>query len=157
MAYYRSMYQAPRPALAVIEDLDWPDTVGAFWGEINATIHKGFGLSGVLTNGVVRDLGDLPPDFPIIAGRVGPSHAYVHVRNIGDPVNVFGLPISQGDLVHADQHGAVVIPVDLIQDLGAAIVELQRVEKLVLGPARQPGFDFNAFEKAWAAFEAART
>ncbi|MFN3937956.1 MAG: RraA family protein, partial [Gemmobacter sp.] len=60
MAYYRAMHDAPKPSVAVIEDADWPDCTGAFWGEINATVHKGFGMAGVLTNGVVRDLGDLP-------------------------------------------------------------------------------------------------
>ncbi|WP_245295282.1 RraA family protein [Manganibacter manganicus] len=110
MAYYRHMSMGPRPALAVIEDIDFPDVVGAFWGEINATVHRGFGLAGALTNGVVRDLGTIPADFPIIAGSIGPSHAFVHVREVGTEVSVFGMKVRDGDLVHADRHGAVVIP-----------------------------------------------
>jgi regulator of RNase E activity RraA len=58
MAYYRAMHDAPKPSVAVIEDLDYPACIGAYWGEINTTIHKGFGMSGALTNWVVRDLGD---------------------------------------------------------------------------------------------------
>ena len=157
MAYYRAMHDAPKPSVAVIEDLDWPNCIGAYWGEINTTIHKGFGMSGALTNGVVRDLGDLPPGFPVIAGSIGPSHGFVHVRSLGQPVRVMGLEVRQGDLVHADRHGAVVVPPDAINALSAAIVKLQETEKLVLNPARAPGFDFEAFEKAWARFEAART
>ncbi|QPC95526.1 hypothetical protein [Mesorhizobium sp. INR15] len=60
MAYYRYMAEAPRPAVTMMEDVYFPDCVGAYWGEINANVHKGFGISGVLTNGVMRDLGDLP-------------------------------------------------------------------------------------------------
>ena len=63
MAYYKAMHDAPKPSVAVVEDLDFPNCIGAYWGEINTTIHKGFGLSGALTNGVVRDLGDLPQKF----------------------------------------------------------------------------------------------
>ena len=157
MDYYRHMAEAPEPGLAVIEDLDWPNCIGAYWGEINTTVHKGFGLSGALTNGVMRDLGDLPQNFPVIAGSIGPSHGFVHVREIGTPVSVFGLTIRDGDLVHADRHGALVVPPEVVPDLAAAIEKLLATEKIVLGPAREAGFDFARFQQAWAAFEAART
>lgn len=157
MDYYRHMASGPRPAIAVIEDLDGENAIGAFWGEINTTVHKGLGLSGALTNGVMRDLGDLPEGFPVVAGSVGPSHGFVHVREIGTEASVFGLAIADGELVHADRHGALVIPSAYVTDLGAAIEKLLEVEQLVLGPAREEGFDFAAFEAAWSAFEAART
>lgn len=157
MAYYKHMAEGTRPSIAVIEDVDFPVCVGAFWGEINTTVHRGFGVKGALTNGVVRDLGDLPSGFPVIAGSIGPSHAFVHVTEIGVPVNVFGLAVQEGDLVHADRHGALVIPADVIDHLFDAINKLMANEKLILEPARVDEFDFDAFEKAWAAFEAART
>ena len=157
MDYYRHMATGPRPALAVVEDMDGAEAVGAFWGEINTTVHKGFGLAGALTNGVMRDLGDLPEGFPVIAGAIGPSHAHVHVREVGTPVNVFGLDIEDGELVHADRHGALVIPADYVAELAAAIRKMRDTEAIVLSAARAPGFDFERFESAWAAFEKART
>ncbi|MEL7527097.1 MAG: RraA family protein [Pseudomonadota bacterium] len=157
MDYYRHMSEGPRPALAVVEDIDFPNAIGAYWGEINTTVHKGLGLSGALTNGVMRDLGDLPEDFPVVAGSVGPSHGFVHVKEIGTPVKIFGLDIQPDELVHADRHGALVIPQDVVPLLAAAIGKLLETEKLVLEPARQPGFDFEKFQEAWAAFEKART
>ncbi len=157
MAYYKAMHDAPKPSVAVIEDVDFPHAIGAYWGEVNTTIHKGFGMAGALTNGVMRDLGEMASDFPVIAGSIGPSHGFVHVRTIGQPVTVFGLTVAQGDLVHADRHGAVLIPPDVVAHLAGAIAKMQATERLVLDPARAPGFDFTAFEAAWAAFEAART
>lgn len=157
MAYYRYMAEAPMPAVAVVEDLDWPDCVGAYWGEINTSVHKGFGLSGALTNGVVRDLGDLPDGFPVVAGSVGPSHAFVHIRAIDVPVTVMGLTVSPGDLIHADRHGAVVIPPDVIPGLAEGIGKLFETERIVLDAARNPDFCFTSFERAWAEFERART
>ncbi len=157
MDYYRHMAGGPRPALAVIEDVDFPDCIGAYWGEINTTVHKGFGLSGALTNGVMRDLGDLPDGFPVIAGSVGPSHGFVHLREIGTPVTIFGMAVVDGDLIHADRHGALIIPPEVIPALEAAITRLLDTEKLVLDAARAEGFNFAAFEAAWAAFEKART
>ena len=156
MGYYRYMAEAPRPAVTVIEDLDDPDCVGAYWGEINTQIHKGFGLAGTLTNGVMRDLGDLAPDYQVLAGSIGPSHAFVHVVDFDQPVKLFGLEVAPGDFVHADRHGAVVVPPELLSKLENAIFKMQSSEALVLGPAREPGFDFEKFEAAWAAFERAR-
>ena len=157
MDYYRYMAEGPRPALTVVEDIDYPNAIGAYWGEINTTIHKGFGLSGALTNGVMRDLGDLPDGFPVVAGSIGPSHGYVHVKEIDTPVKIFGLDIHPGELVHADRHGALVIPEAVIPKLEAAIRKLLETEQIVLGPAREPGFDFEKFKAAWEAFERART
>ena len=60
MAYYKAMHDAPKPSVAVVEDADYPNAVASYWGEVNVTVHKAFGMAGALTNGVVRDLGDLP-------------------------------------------------------------------------------------------------
>lgn len=157
MDYYRYMAEAPAPSVAVIEDVDFPNCIGAYWGEINTTVHKGFGISGALTNGVMRDLGDLPDNFPVVAGSIGPSHGFVHVREFDGPVSIFGMTVTPGDLLHADRHGALVIPPEVISDLLTDIETLLETEQVVLEPARQPGFDFAAFEAAWAAFEARRT
>lgn len=166
MDYYRHMAGADGraitgPAVAIVQDLDamanGPGVVGAFWGEVNVAIHRGFGLGGVLTDGVMRDLNDLEEGFPILAGSVGPSHGFVHVRESAIPVTVFGLTVSPGELIHADRHGAVVIPEEVLPVLAQAVAKLQAAEKLVLHPARAPGFDFETFEAAWAAFEAVRT
>lgn len=157
MDYYRMMAEAPRPAVAVIEDVDFPGAVAAYWGEVNVTVHKGLGIAGALTNGVVRDLGDLPDGFPVVAGSIGPSHGFAHLTAIGTPVTVFGLTVAPGDLVHADRHGAVVIPPEVLPGLAAGIEKLRATETVILGPARQPGFDFATFEAAWTAFENART
>lgn len=157
MAYYKAMAEGPKPSVAVVEDVDYPDCIGAYWGEVNTSVHKGFGMSGALTNGVMRDLGDLAPGFPVVAGSVGPSHGFVHVTELDTPVEIFGLTVHPGDLVHADRHGALVIPADIAGQIGAAIEKMQSTEHLVLGPAREEGFDFARFEEAWAAFEKART
>ena len=76
--YFRNMAEGPRPAIAVLEDMDYPDCVSAWWGEVHTNVHKGLGLNGALTNGVMRDLGDLAEGFPVVAGSIGPSHAFVH-------------------------------------------------------------------------------
>lgn len=157
MAYFRAMAAGPRPGIAVIEDMDGDAATGAWWGELHARIHETvFDLAGAVTNGVVRDLGDLPDGFPILAGSVGPSHGFVHVREIGTPVTVQGLAVREGDLIHADRHGAVVVPPDVLPLLGGALDRLIAAEAIVLDPLLSGTVDAKAFETLWAAFEKAR-
>lgn len=157
LQYFRHMADGPRPAIAVVEDIDEPNCVSAWWGEVHTTVHKGLGLNGALTNGVMRDLGDMQPGFPVVAGSIGPSHAFVHVREIGTPVTVKGIRVATGDLVHADRHGALVIPPEVLGDLERAIRTLLDSEHLILGPAREAGFNIEKLEAAWREFESART
>ncbi|MEM1428346.1 MAG: RraA family protein [Pseudomonadota bacterium] len=155
--YLRHMASGPRPAVTVIEDLDHPACVGAWWGEVHVAVHRSIDHQGALTNGLVRDLGSLAEGFPVIAGGVGVSHAYVHVVDFGIPVQILGLTVNDGDLLHADRHGAVVIPPDVLPGIAAAIDRLNRSERLVLDPALQGKIDIDTLLEAWGAFEKSRT
>lgn len=157
MDYFRSMAGGEGPTAAVIEDVDYPDCIAGWWGEVHVAVHKGLGLSGAVTNGVVRDLDVLDDGFPVLAGSIGVSHGFVHVVEIGTPVEIFGLSVGQGELIHADRHGALVIPMDLVSGLKAAIEKVVTTENIVLEPARSEGFDIEKLEEVWAKFEAART
>ena len=104
----------------------------------------------------MRDLGDLAPGFFVIAGSVGPSHGFVHVREIGGPVEVFGLEVRPGDLIHADRHGAVVIPPAVVPHLANGIDRLLASERIVLEAAQSTDFDYERFRSVWTAFERSR-
>ena len=155
--YFRSMAAGPSPSAVVIEDTDYPNCIAGWWGEVHAAIHKGLGLAGAVTSGVMRDLDVMEAGFPVLAGSIGVSHGYVHVVEIGTPVNVFGVRVVQGELIHADRHGALVIPQDVIPYLKAAIDKVVASEAIVIGPAREPGFNIDKLEEVWAKFEALRT
>lgn len=157
MDYFRSMAGGGEPTAALVEDVDYPNCIAGWWGEVHVAVHKGLGLQGAITNGVVRDLDVIDDGFPVLAGSIGPSHGYVHVVEIGTPVNVLGMRVAQDELVHADRHGALVIPAEVIPELKKAIETVFESEAIVLGPARDPGFDIIKLEEAWAKFEKART
>jgi regulator of RNase E activity RraA len=157
MDYFRAMAGGASPSAAVIEDVDYPNCIAGWWGEVHVAVHRGLGLAGAVTNGVMRDLDVMDDGFPVLAGSIGPSHGFVHVVEIGTPVNIKGMRIAQDELIHADRHGAVVIPAEVIPELGSSIRSVIASESIILGPAREPGFDIHKLEKAWAEFEAART
>ena len=157
MNYFRSMAGGNGPTVAVVEDVDFPNCIAGWWGEVHVAVHKGLGMSGAVTNGVVRDLDVMDEGFPVLAGSVGPSHGFVHVLKIGDPVEVMNMSVCQGDLIHADRHGALVIPTDVVSLLKNAIEKVIDSEAIILVPAREPGFNIEKLEEVWAQFEAART
>jgi regulator of RNase E activity RraA len=131
----------PAPSIAVIQDLDGADAgFGAFWGEVQSTVHKALGSVGVVTDGCIRDIPQWAPGLGVLAATIAPSHAHVHLDNFGKEVRVAGMLVRSGDLVHADRHGAVVIPANVVDKIPAACDLLARKEAVILDMARKPGF-----------------
>ncbi|MEP7115283.1 MAG: RraA family protein, partial [Ilumatobacteraceae bacterium] len=137
-----------KPSVVVIQDLDEERGYGSFWGEVNSNIHKGLGCAGVITDGSVRDLPDIADGFQMWADRIGPSHAFVHVVDFSRSVTVAGMRVSDGDVIHADQHGAVVIPHAVCGEIKAAADLIGRRERVIITAAQQPGFDVEALRRA---------
>ncbi len=108
------------PLVLVIEDTDHHPGRGAMVGVLHACILRALGCVGVVTNGAVRGL----PNFEELglqafSGGVSPSHAYGHVVASGVPVEVAGLRIAPGDILHGDRHGLVSVPSELAARLPA--------------------------------------
>jgi regulator of RNase E activity RraA len=101
----------PGPKIVVVQDLDKPRTIGSFWGEVNANAHRALGCVGTITDGAIRDLDEMcNAGFKAIARRLCVGHAYSTPVHWGCDVEVFGCRMREGDLIHADKHGFLVIP-----------------------------------------------
>lgn len=148
--YYAYVDDGAKPAIMVIQDLDGPQRAyGSWWGEVNSNIHSGFGCLGVITDGSVRDLPDIAEDFQMLADRVGPSHAFVHPVDFGRTVSVAGMRVEHDDLIHADQHGAVVIPWEVVDQVKEAADAIARRERVIIDAAQENGFDMARLRRAW--------
>ena len=139
MDYLDYVAAAPRPSVVVIQDKDEPAGYGAFWGEVQTNVHKALGCLGTVTNGSVRDIASVAEGFQMLAGSIAPSHAYVHIVEFGLSVNVHSMEVQSGDLIHADRHGAVVVPVKNIDAMAAALDSLMKREARIIAAARAPG------------------
>lgn len=107
-AYVASL---PGPKIAVVQDLDKPRVVGAFWGEVNSNIHKALGCVGTIIDGAIRDLDEMNnAGFKALARRLCVGHACSAPMRWGCEVEVFGRKVQPGQLIHADKHGFLVVP-----------------------------------------------
>ena len=148
LAYYEYVAHAPHPTVAVVQDFETDPGAGAFWGEVQTNIHKGLGCLGAVTNSAMRDLDDCASDFQILARKVVPSHIYNRVVDYGIEVEVLGMVVNHNDIIHADRHGAVVVPDEAVEKLPAAVDLMIRKEAVQLKAARDPSFDIEMLRTA---------
>ncbi len=109
--YRHYIASVPGPKIVVVQDLDKPRVVGAFWGEVNSNTHRALGCIGTITDGAIRDLDEMNnAGFKALARRLCVGHAFSYPVRWGCEVEVFGRTVQPGQLIHADKHGFLAIP-----------------------------------------------
>lgn len=142
-AVWEDAGRAQRPSFAVVQDLDNPAGRGCAWGDVSATIFKALGCCAALTNGSVRDIPEIESmGFGLFASGPTVGHANVRFVEIGCPVTVGGVTVQPGDLIHADEHGALVVPADIdLEELIRTADHILAAEMRVKAYCHSPEFD----------------
>jgi regulator of RNase E activity RraA len=131
----------PIPRIAVIQDLDPEPGSGASVGEVHAAILKAFHCEGAITNGAVRDLPAISRlGFPTFAPFVAVSHSYMHLVDYGEPIEILGLAVRAGDLLYADCHGAISIPLEIAAELPDIAARIRSKEQRIVQVCLSPDF-----------------
>ncbi len=139
----------PSPRIIVMEDMDRVPGTGALFGEIHARIGKALECVAYLTNGAVRDLAGLKAaGMQAFAGCVSTSHSYAHVTEFGEPIEIGGLKISPGDLLHGDEHGIQQIPIEIADRLPNAVSAVLAHEAELIELCKSPDFTLEKLNKA---------
>lgn len=120
----------PAPRVAVVQDVATKRGFGSFLGPVHVNILRALGCAGAVTNGAVRGLRAAETlEFPLFAGSVSVSHAYIHVVEFGTPVEVGGLEVQSGDLLHGDLHGVQTIPANTAGKIPAEAAKIVAHER----------------------------
>jgi regulator of RNase E activity RraA len=150
--YRKYVASIPGPKIVVVQDLDKPIVYGAFWGEVNSSIHKALGCIGSIIDGAIRDLDEMnQAGFKALARRLSVAHAYSHPVRWNCPVEVFGRKVEPGQLIHADKHGFLVVPKEDEAKLLDAATFMDRNECQTVIPAAKAAAGKTA-EQIQAAF-----
>ena len=147
---WKHILEIPEPRVMVMQDMDQQAGVGAYFGEVQSTIHKRLGCIGVVTNGHVRDLDEVHPmGFHYFAGGVCVSHAYVHLLDFGCPVNVGGVMVHTGDLVHADKHGVLIVPKEVASEIPQAAAKVADREQRIISHCKSADFTLEELKRRY--------
>jgi 4-hydroxy-4-methyl-2-oxoglutarate aldolase len=131
--WWRHILTVPAPRIVVIQDVDSPPGLGAFVGEVHANILRALGCVGLVTNGAVRDLNAVHDSgFQMFAGNVSASHAYAHIFDFGGTVEVARMTIQPGDLLHADRHGVLSVPLEIADQIPPEAARLDERRKRIV-------------------------
>ena len=139
--WWTAIEALPTPRIALVQDIDPQPSSGACVGEVHAAILKAFGCAGLITNGAVRDIPAVAKmGFPMFARDVAVSHAYVHIIEYGCAVEILGLKVRCGDLLYADCHGVVSIPLQIAAEVAAVAARIRAKERRIIDVCLSPGF-----------------
>lgn len=148
MDWWKYVASLPKPRVLVVQDVDPKPGLGAFVGEIHAAIGLALDCVGCVTNGAVRDLPALKDQkFQTFAGNVSVSHAYAHIIDFSEPVEIGGLKIQSGALLHGDRHGVLEIPLDIAAKVPAEASRILAEERELVEFCRSPEFSLEDLAK----------
>jgi regulator of RNase E activity RraA len=139
--WWNYLLSVPAPRFVIVEDVSSSPGLGALLGEVHVNILRALGCVAAATNGSVRDLPGVGKlGFPLFAGCLSVSHSYVHIVESGTPVEVAGLRIESGDLIHGDQHGIQNVPISLAHQLPEVAGAIVAREQALIAVCQSPGF-----------------
>jgi len=131
--WWEYVLSVPAPRVVVVQDVATQVGLGSLLGAVHVNILRALGCAGAVTNGSVRDLPAARKlGFHLFAGSVSVSHAYVHIVEFGEPVEIGGLKIQSGDLLHGDLHGVQSIPLEVVGKIPLVAAEvIAREQELI--------------------------
>jgi 4-hydroxy-4-methyl-2-oxoglutarate aldolase len=131
--WWQYVLQVPLPRIVVLEDVDKQPGLGAFLGDVHAAILRALGCVGYVTNGAVRELPAVRKmGLHVFAAKLAVSHAYAHIFDYGSSIEIGGLQIHPGDLLHGDRHGLLTVPKLVAADVPATAERLQKAEERII-------------------------
>jgi 4-hydroxy-4-methyl-2-oxoglutarate aldolase len=146
--WWRYVETIPEPRVLIVQDADERPGSGALFGEMHTLIAMALKCVGYITNGSVRDLPAVSAlGFQMFAGSVAVTHMYAHISQHGEPVEIGGLEIFPGDLVHGDRHGVQTIPFSVAPEIPAMASAISEEENELRRFCGSPEFSVQALEE----------
>jgi 4-hydroxy-4-methyl-2-oxoglutarate aldolase len=142
--WWTYIVSVPAPRMVVVEDIDEHSGIGAFVGEVHATILQALGCVCYATNGTVRDAEIVRKfGFQMLCGGVAVSHAFAHIVDFGEPVKVGGLAVATGDILFADAAGLQSVPSSIVDQIPETVDRMQTREEQVIAFCRSSRFSID--------------
>ena len=77
-------------------------------GEGMSRAMRACGAVGVISDGAIRDIAALRQmRFPVVAAGLATDRGRIRFHRLQVPLQVCGMTVHPGDLIHADENGAI--------------------------------------------------
>jgi regulator of RNase E activity RraA len=138
---YRGVEQSPKPAVVALQEIGGYPDFATHCGEVMATFFTRLGAVGLVSDCGVRDLPEVRAlGFQYFARGTVVSHASFRIVRSGVPVNICGLTIRPGDLLHGDENGLLAVPPGQEQEIAAAVDQIRDRERHIMNWVRSEKF-----------------
>lgn len=144
-AFYQALAAAPKPAVVVFRDVSGRPTHSCHFGDIVSLMCKQLGAVGMVSNGGFRDLAGIRDvGMHVFATGTVASRGRYQWVDVNVPVDICGLSINPGDLLHGDANGLISIPQEASDGLMEQAEAVRQKEQGLLDFARSEGFSLEA-------------
>ena len=141
VAWLKAMEASPKPGILVFKDVGDNVLKSAHLGEVMATIATRLGVTGIVTDGGIRDIVELKGlGFHCFARGLAPSHGNPRLLEVNIPVEIDGMLIQPGDLLHGDANGVTTIPQSIADKVAAEAGRVYEVEGELMAYIKGPEF-----------------
>jgi regulator of RNase E activity RraA len=135
--FYEAVNASPKPVVIVMQEIGGYREFAAHTGEVMTTLLQNFGAIGLVTDCNVRDFFEMKAlGFHTFAAGLSPSHVYCRFVRIGVPVQIHGMAVRQGDIIHGDINGLAHVPTERIDKLPEKVAHVRRVEQELMSRVR---------------------
>jgi 4-hydroxy-4-methyl-2-oxoglutarate aldolase len=145
---YRRVEASPKPAVVVLQEIGGYADYAAHCGEVMATFFNRLGAIGLVSDCAVRDLPEVRAlGFHYFARGSVASHGNFRIVRSGLPVQVLGMEVRPGDILHGDENGLITVPAEGLDLLASKVDEIRARERRIMDFVKSPSFTLEGFQE----------
>jgi regulator of RNase E activity RraA len=138
---FKAVENSPKPAVVAFQEIGGHADYAAHCGEVMATAFTRLGAVGLVTDAGVRDVPEVRAlKFHYFARGTVVSHASFRIVRVGVPIQILGVELKPGDLLHGDENGLLRIPSAALAGLPSAVDNVRARERRLMDFMRSPDF-----------------
>ena len=152
LAWMEAMEASPKPSVLVLKDVGPEPRRSAHFGEVMGTTAKRLGVTGIVSDGGLRDILELETlGLHCFGPGLVPSHGNPRLIEVNVPVVIDGVDIEPGDLLHGDINGVTKIPLSIAGKVAEATDGIRRAEATLMDYINSPEFSVQGlFQKKFS-------
>lgn len=143
---YRMVEASPKPAVVVLQEIGGYADYAAHCGEVMATFFTKLGAVGLVSDCGVRDIPEVRAlGFKYFARGAVASHGNFRIVRSGVPVQILGMEVKPGTILHGDENGLITVPDVPVERIKTFVDHVRMRERKIMDFVRGGEFSLDGF------------